>query len=146
MIYNVIQTSRPARIGPNGAFMKIALKCNSVLLEKSLRQFLKHRLVPEHEADILVTDHPVASEKPVLRIGSDENADLKKPFSRSQLMIRLEEAIEKGSHRKMVHSFVVEEEEETLDEKIERITRVFVDDLISVVKEHYETKKRPADH
>ena len=121
--------------------MKIALKCNSVLLEKSLRQFLKHHVVSEHEADILVSDHPVTSEKPLLRIGMDEDADLKKPFSRSQLMIRLEEKLQKSSQHRMVQSFTVEEEEETLEEKVERMTKIFVEDLISVIKEHYEPKK-----
>jgi len=122
--------------------MKIALKCNSVLLEKSLRQFLKERLVSEQEADILVSDHAVATDKPLLRIGMDEEADLVKPFSRSQLMIKLEEKLQNSTHHEMVRSFTVEEEEESLEEKIERITRLFVDDLTTVIKEHYESKKQ----
>ncbi|WP_201353115.1 hypothetical protein [Hydrogenimonas urashimensis] len=121
--------------------MKIALKCHSILIEKSLHRFLKNRLVPEQEADIVVSDHDTVTEKPLLRIGSDPEADLKKPFSRSQLMIKLEEKLKSSTNRQRVHSFSLEEEDETLEEKIERVTRLFVDDLVAIIKEHYETKK-----
>lgn len=122
--------------------MKIALACNSILVEKSLRKFLKGNLVTEYEADILVSDHIVKSDKPVLRIGMDEDADLRKPFSRSQLMIKLEEKLQQSANHAMVRNFtVVEEENETLEEKIERITRIFIDDLTAIIKEHYEAKR-----
>ncbi|WP_300366391.1 hypothetical protein [Hydrogenimonas sp.] len=119
--------------------MNIALNCHSVLIEKSLRKFLKHQLVAEHDADILITDHHMVSEKPLLRIGMDPDADLKKPFSRSQLMIKLEEKIEESSNKKIVEAFTVEEEE-SLEEKIERATRLFVDELVTIIKGHYESR------
>jgi len=79
--------------------MKIALSCRSILLEKSLRRFLGEHLVPESDAELIVTDHPLQSEKPVLRIGTDSGADLGKPFSKSRLMIKIEEKLQAGRTR-----------------------------------------------
>ncbi|WP_456380365.1 hypothetical protein [Hydrogenimonas sp.] len=122
--------------------MKIAIRCKSILLEKSLYKFLKETPpVSEEEADILIVDHAVSTEKPTLRIGMGKEADLKKPFSRSQLMIKLEEKMKKFENHTMVRH-MTEEDEESLEEKIEKVTRIFVDELITIVRGHYEKKKR----
>ncbi|WP_456452418.1 hypothetical protein [Hydrogenimonas sp.] len=121
--------------------MKIAIDCRSTLLEKSLRKFLQGMLAPEPSCDIVVSDHAPATEKPVLRIGTDDEADLHKPFSRSQLMIKLEEKLQHEKSRELTRAFSVEEEEESLEEKVEWAARRFVEEVVALVKEHYE--KRP---
>ena len=118
--------------------MKIALACQSVLLEKSLRKFLKNRLVGEYEADIVISDHTMECDRPVLRIGTDPQADLKKPFSRSQLMIRLEERYDRFRAKERIEG--VCEEEPNLEERIETLTRRFVNELTHMIKEHYEKR------
>lgn len=120
--------------------MKIALDCRSELLRKSLETFLGEYLAPESEAEILVADYEARTSLPLFRIGSDEGADLRKPFSRSQLMIRLEEALRRRRQSQEVQNFVVEEEEETLEEKIERATRRFVEEIVTIVRSHDETR------
>ncbi len=120
--------------------MKVALKCRSDLLRKSLETFLGEYLVPEREAEILVADHDVKTSLPLFRIGTDEGADLRKPFSRSQLLIRLEEELRRKRQSKEMRDFVVEEEEETLEEKIERATRRFVEEIVTIVRSHDETR------
>ena len=119
--------------------MKIALRCHSILIEKSLKKFLKNFLVPEHQAQIIVSDHPIHTKLPVLRIGTDSEADLKKPFSKSQLMIRLEDKLHNHKNREALQAFAIEEDS-SLDEKIEEITRSFVRELTSLIKEHYENR------
>ncbi len=119
--------------------MKIALSCRSILLEKSLRKFLDDHLVPEHDAELLVTDHPVQSEKPVLRIGTDSGADLGKPFSRSRLMIKIEEKLQADRTREAFKHFAIEEE--TLEGQIERAVHEFAQELIKIFKEHYEKRR-----
>ncbi len=119
--------------------MKIALSCRSILLEKSLRKFLEDHLVPEHEAELIVTDHPLRIEKPVLRIGNDSEADLGKPFSRSRLMIKIEEKLQADRTKEALRHFVIEEE--SLEEQIERAVHDFAQKLIKIFKEHYEKRR-----
>ncbi len=122
--------------------MKIALSCRSVLLEKSLRKFLKNHIVLDHEADLIITDHNIKSKKTVLRIGIDKEADLNKPFSRSRLMIKIEEKLQANDTKNVLGKelrFI--DEEETLEEKIEKITYNFIKELTEIIKKHYEKKK-----
>ena len=126
--------------------MKVALACRSVLLEQSLGKFLKNRLVPLDEAELLITDHPMRSDRPTFRIGTDRDADLQKPFSRSQLMIRLEEKMHRLLQKEKIDSLaeeadpISEKSQKSLEEKIEVLTRRFVTELTHTIKEHYETK------
>jgi len=119
--------------------MKIALSCRSILLEKSLRRFLGEHLVPESDAELIVTDHPLQSEKPVLRIGTDSGADLGKPFSKSRLMIKIEEKLQAGRTREAFKHFTIEEE--SLEGRIERAVQEFTRELIKIFKEHYEKRR-----
>jgi hypothetical protein len=123
--------------------MKVALACRSALLEQSLEKFLKNRLVSPEDADLLITDYPMRSDRPVFRIGMDKDADLQKPFSRSQLMIRLEEKVQRQLQKEKIASLAEETEpasQKSLEEKIEALTRRFVTELTHTIKEHYETK------
>ncbi|WP_353662502.1 hypothetical protein [Hydrogenimonas sp. SS33] len=120
--------------------MKVALHCHSALLEKSLAKFLDGHLCEEDEADIVICDHPLESLKPVFRIGNESEADLKKPFSRSQLMIKLEERLKQLGQKKEIEKFVIEENE-SLEEKIGKATENFVKELVLLIREHYETKR-----
>ncbi|RUM44286.1 MAG: hypothetical protein DSY46_05980 [Hydrogenimonas sp.] len=119
--------------------MKIALKCRSLLLEKSLRIFLKGYIVPEDQAQMIVTDDHVTSDLPIFRIGLDEEADLVKPFSSSQLMIKLEEKFENYQSQEALQALTLDEEV-SLEEKIEHVTRSFVQELTSIIREHYEKR------
>ncbi len=119
--------------------MKIALSCRSILLEKSLRKFLDDYLVPDHDAELLIADHPVQSSKPVLRIGTDSDADIAKPFSKSRLMIKIEEKLRTDETKEAFKHFAIEEE--TLEEQVERAVKSFSEELIKIYKEHYEKKK-----
>ncbi len=118
---------------------KVSIYCHSQLLQKSLEKFLEGMLVPIESADIVITDHPVQIDKPLLRIGLDDGADLKKPFSRSQLMIKLEEKAAQSATRRVMHDFA-EDEEPSLEEKIGEILKRYTQEVIATVKEHYETK------
>jgi hypothetical protein len=116
--------------------MKVFLDCRSTLLQKSLEKFLKETVSSEEESDIVVTDYERRSGKPRLRIGSDRDADLCKPFSRSQLFIKLEEKLAQEQSVDLAQDFYVEEE--SLEERIEEAARRFVEEVVALVKEHRE--------
>jgi len=119
--------------------MKIALACQSILLEKSLEIFLKNYLSPYKQCDFVISDKKVEIDKPLFLISS-ENSNLSVPFLQSSLIISLD---------KFYKKFVLKEDVETkntlkkidiknLEDKIENLTTTFKDDLIQIIREHYE--------
>ncbi len=123
--------------------MKIAIACRSVLLEKSLQKFLKNYIVSADSADIVITDRSICSDRPIFRIGVSKESDLKKPFSKSQLMIRLEEKLQRYAQKEKIHAIYKEESEpkESLEKKIKILTNRFIMELTETIKEHYEKNK-----
>lgn len=70
--------------------MKIALICDSLLLDRSLEMYLKEYLTSYKLCDFVVATQPMESQKPVFLIGDFEGANLKIPFTREILMQELE--------------------------------------------------------
>lgn len=119
--------------------MKIALACQSVLLEKSLEIFLKNSIYSYKQCDFVISDRHIEIDKPLFFVSSD-NSDLNIPFSKSALLLALE---------KFYESFFFKKEEEKVDivkkidfveleEKIGKLTDNFRNDLVKVIKEYYE--------
>lgn len=73
-----------------GLFMKIALICDSLLLDRSLEMYLKEYLTSYKLCDFVVATQPVESQKPVFLIGDFEGANLKIPFTRELLLQELD--------------------------------------------------------
>ena len=135
--------------------MKVAIECDSPLLQKSLENFLEGYLSSSHSCDMILSDHEIAGKSNVLRIGSDKDAYIQKPFSKSQLLLKLEhyykteqEALDALS---IVDSFdeeIVAEEKPKfesatlagLEDKIERLTRQYTKGIMSLIKEYHEQK------
>lgn len=116
--------------------MKIALACQSVLLEKSLEIFLKSYIAPYKQCDFVISDKEIEIDKPLFYIAS-EDSDLVMPFSKSALMLKIEkfhESLLKKEPTKNVKKVCVEE----LEEKITTLTDSFRNDLINIIKEHYD--------
>ena len=94
--------------------MEYKILCDSILLEKSLKNFLKEHLSPD---GILITDK---DEKNAIVIGRD----IKKPFTKSQLLLTLSNIGD------------IEFKEKSLEEKLEELTSKFVQDLLKTIKEY----------
>lgn len=70
--------------------MKIALICDSLLLDRSLEMYLKEYLTSYKLCDFVVATQHVESQKPVFLIGDMEGAHLKIPFTKELLLKELE--------------------------------------------------------
>ncbi|MDF1879289.1 hypothetical protein JHD46_06510 [Sulfurimonas sp. SAG-AH-194-C20] len=127
--------------------MKIAAQCNSPLLQKSLELFLDKHLCSLSKCDIVVRDEPCLNDERCFYIGSDEKADLKKPFSRSQLILALEKRF--GELNPMQESVSDMDSVQTVDEdpamdfsilekRIEFLTQEYQSNIIRAVKAFYE--------
>ena len=133
--------------------MKVAIECRSPLLQKSLENFLDGHLSSPHSCDLLLSDEDLPDRENVLRIGSDEDADIIKPFSKSQLFLKLEqfyrvkedaqEAMNIANELDKLDEGFVEPIIETdytaidsLEEKIERLTASYVKGVMTLVREY----------
>ena len=116
--------------------MKIALACQSVLLEKSLEIFLKSYITPYKQCDFVISDKEIEIDKPLFYIAT-ENSDLIMPFSKSSLILNVENFYDKifqHTTEKNVEKINMDK----LEEKIDKLTNSFRKDLISTIKEHYD--------
>lgn len=135
--------------------MKVAIECRSPLLQKSLENFLEGHLSSPHSCDILLSDEALDREN-LLRIGSDEGADIMKPFSKSQLFLKLEQfykvredasevmtianeldSLDEGVVETLTQSVV---DLQSLEEKIERLSASYVQGVMSLVREYHGQK------
>lgn len=114
--------------------MKIALACQSILLEKSLEIFLKNHITPYKQCDFVISDKEIEIDKPLFYISHD-SGNLNIPFSKSALMLALDKFYENlYTDEVKVEKIDIKE----LEEKIELLTDNFRKDLIKTIKEYYE--------
>jgi hypothetical protein len=126
--------------------MRVAVECQSPLLQKSLELFLKKYLCSSKKCDLLVRDEICLDDKRCFYVSSDTKADLVKPFSKSQLILALEEKYKTLYEKKennMIEKEYLDEEYDGLDfslleERIELLTREYQKNILKVVKAFYE--------
>lgn len=107
--------------------MKVAVKCNSILLDNALNIFLKPSLTSVKHCDFVVTDGKIKCEKPLFIIGKH----IKKPFSKEELLSTLADFSQKENPK-------VSKENGILEKKIEDLTKKFSQDLVNLIKDYYE--------
>lgn len=120
--------------------MRIAAECNSPLLQKSLELFLSKYLCSSKKCDIVVRDQECLNDERCFYIGSDDKADLKKPFSKSQLIMALEKRY-KELNKDAVEEEVEENESmdfEILEQRIEYLTQEYKTNILRTIKAFYE--------
>jgi len=123
--------------------MKVAVECQSPLLQKSLEIFLAKYLSSSKKSDIIIRDEVCLNENRCFYISSNEKADLLKPFSKSQLILALEKKYNE-LYPSMSSVKEIEEDEKRpldfaiLENRIESLTREYQKNILRVVKAFYE--------
>ncbi|MEA1982547.1 MAG: hypothetical protein U9N39_03290 [Campylobacterota bacterium] len=122
--------------------MKIAIECQSPLLQKSLELFLEKYLTSSKKCDIVVRDQECLNDERCFYIANNDKADLLKPFSKSQLILALEarynelnideEVVEENESQTEVMDF------EILEKRIAFLTNEYQENIIKSVKAFYE--------
>ncbi|MEN8304204.1 MAG: hypothetical protein ABFQ64_09045 [Campylobacterota bacterium] len=123
--------------------MKVAVECQSPLLQKSLELFLANYLSSLKQCDIVVRDIECLNDERCFYVSNKSNADLVKPFSKSQLIIALEKRYEELKEDEPVEASeeIVESESmdfEILEKRIEFLTKEYQDNILRAVKAFYE--------
>lgn len=121
--------------------MKLAIVCQSLLLENALKLFLKPYIVPFKQSDFIVCDYKIESDKPQFRVKSPES-NIAFPFSKSALLLSLEKfskAIEvSAKNDELAKPLQNSPDFSTLEEKLNQICNQFNQQIIQTIKEHYE--------
>ena len=126
--------------------MKIAVQCNSPLLQKSLELFLEKYLGVLTKCDLVVRDSSCLEDERCFYVGDGEDADLKKPFSKSQLILALEKRYEE-LYPQNLHKDTTEEYNSStdgkmdfsiLEKRIDSLTQEYQANIIRAVKAFYE--------
>ncbi len=126
--------------------MKVAVECQSPLLQKSLELFLVNHLCSLKQCDIVIRDIECLHDERCFYVSNKPNADLVKPFSKSQLILALESRYEELKTDEP-HLEVEEVNEEVssepmdfeiLEKRIEFLTKEYQENILRAVKAFYE--------
>lgn len=131
--------------------MRVAVKCESPLLQRSVELFLDKELSPIKNCDIVVSDQKLDIDKKILYISNESDGDLLKPFSKSQLVLALEKVMSDEKESKSFLSMIEELEQKEsfeiidkgldftfLQERIEKLTQEYQENLIKTIRAFYE--------
>jgi len=123
--------------------MKVALDCNSILLQKSLEIFLVNYLCSKKQADIIVTDKPSLKDSKYFYISTKKEADLIKPFSKAELILALERRYNLQQIEPLADMVEKKDLKEGLDfsileRRIDQLTQEYKHNIIRAIKAFYE--------
>jgi len=124
--------------------MKVAVVCESPLLQRSLELFLDKHLSSLKQCDLVLRDKKVMDSHHSLYISDTADADIKKPFSKTQLFLALESFYQKIEDIQVIQAEVqgIEESDSKdfnlLEQRIDQLTVQYKKDVLRVVKAFYE--------
>lgn len=124
--------------------MKIAVECKSPLMQKSLEMFLQNYLSSVKQSDIVVRDVKCLNDDRCFFISSDTEADLLKPFSKSQLILALEKKYEEllpvpvNDEKEQLIREYESMDFSILEKRIDLITKEYQKNILQAVKAFYE--------
>ena len=107
--------------------MRVSVVCESVLLSRSLKMFLKPYLQNYKKSDFVITDKRLDIDKPQFIISHDSSADLIVPFGNSTLLVALEKFYNKISQ---------DIDTTNLEDKIEKLLKEYTSKMMTLIKEH----------
>lgn len=125
--------------------MKVAVQCESPLLQRSLELFLADHLSSLKQCDVVVRDKKSMDSHHSLYISAEGDSDLKKPFSRSQLYLALENFYKNllpASDELMEHEdfaqSTMQKDISILEQRLDQLTEEYKANVLKVVRAFYE--------
>ena len=110
-------------------------------MQKSLELFLGEHLSSSKQCDIVLRDEPCLENPKCFYVSGSIDADLVKPFSKSQLILALENRY-KSVQKEIAHEKEILEQEpmnfEILEKRIDFLTREYQSNILKAVKAFYE--------
>ena len=115
--------------------MKIAVECQSPLLQKSLEMFLDKYITTPKQCDIVVRDTKCINDERCFYISSEVDSDLVKPFSSSQLILALEDRYKEMGKEEISTTPL---DFDILERRIDSLTKEYQQNILKAVKVFYE--------
>ncbi len=113
--------------------------CDSLLLQNSLEAFLRDYLSSYKHCEIVLSDRKRDIDKPLVIISSSKDADIKIPFSKSSLLVDLQNIYQKKFNKKNIQSNNYQKNNLwKLERKIDKLTLDFRENLIKTIRDFYE--------
>lgn len=125
--------------------MKVAIQCDSPLLQRSLELFLDGYLSSLRQCDILIRDKNIRDDQyPTFVVGAEESSDLIKPFSKAQLLHALNQKFESQKYAPVsieTENLSINEEGvsfDILERHIDKLTREYQANILKAIRAFYE--------
>jgi HPt (histidine-containing phosphotransfer) domain-containing protein len=125
--------------------VKVAIQCDSPLLQRSLELFLDGHLSSLRQCDILIRDKEIYDDQYLtFVIGLGETSDLIKPFSKAQLLHTLNQKFEsqKDTPVSIEEEAPLTYEEgvsfDILERHIDKLTREYQSNILKAIRAFYE--------
>ncbi len=127
--------------------MKVAVQCESPLLQRSLELFLAGQLSSLKHCNVVIRDRRVNDEHKALYVSDASDADLVKPFSRSQLMLVLDRMFEDEQSvqeiKEITEAIEISKKSPDMDfsileKRIEKLTQEYQANILKAVQAFYE--------
>ncbi|MDP3292970.1 MAG: hypothetical protein Q8M43_13165 [Sulfuricurvum sp.] len=125
--------------------MKVAIQCDSPLLQRSLELFLEGHLSSLRQCDILIRDKNIHDDQyPTFVVGVGGSSDLIKPFSKAQLLHALNQKFESEKYAPVAieeETFPSSEEGvsfDILERHIDKLTREYKENILKAIRAFYE--------
>jgi len=125
--------------------VKVAIQCDSPLLQRSLELFLDGYLSSLRQCDILIRDKNIRDDQyPTFVVGVEESSDLIKPFSKAQLLHALNQMFESQKYVPVAAEAsgdTLEEEAvsfDILERHIDKLTREYQANILKAIRAFYE--------
>ncbi len=114
--------------------MKVAIDCKSPLLQRALEIFLSSYLTSLKHSEIILRDFKFPKDKKSFYISKvkERDSDLVKPFSKSDLILALEDRYETISMDRELPNFDI------LEKRIELLTKEYQENILMAVRTFYE--------
>ena len=118
--------------------MKVAVECRSILLQKALEKFLGKHLGSLKQSDIVIRDYKNDDER-TFYISSQKDADLVKPFSKSQLLLALQNRYKEFDKNDKNQEETEQKSAnfEILQKRIEMLTEEYKNNILEAIKAFY---------
>ncbi len=119
--------------------LKISIMCDSLLLQNSLEIFLRDYLSSYKQCEMVLSDKKRDVKKPLVVINSSKDADIKVPFSKSSLLLDLQNLYQKKYKKEGIQSDNPQKNSLwKLERKIDKLTLEFRENLIKTIRDFYE--------
>ncbi len=118
--------------------MRVGVDCKSLLLQKSVEKFLGKYLSSLKNAHLVVRDYHDDDPKSFV-IGSGKGVDLQKPFSKSQLLLALQNRYKEIARDEQEVDVTQNSNAnfEILQKRIEMITQEYQQKILEAIKAFY---------